>query len=277
MKILRCTGNTLRSGRPRFAFVTFSPSCTRITLVAFISFVTLHFRPSISGKRIAVCRREVGVLADVSTRSLAAICRKGRTVVTILDVQITCSTIRSGWSRDTLISLDALRTFQLYPFIRCVSSRSGRTCCNCCTNVGIRGITHRIAVRISGVLHMKILRCTGNTLRSGRSRFTFVTFSPSCPIYCTNANCSPRNGRRSRRDNNTRAHPQIFVCTTGGRSFTPPTCRRNRARCRLCELLRGILPVLRYANRYLSSCYYHTIILVIIQLQTSLLHRLRQQ
>ena len=191
MKILRCTGNTLRTGRPRFAFVTFSPSCTRITLVAFISFVALDFRPGISGKRIAVCRREVGVLANVSTRRLTAICRKGRTIVTILDVQITCSTIRSGRSRDTLISLDALRTFQLYPFIRRVSSRSGRTRCNCRTNIGIRSITHRIAVRISGVLHMKILRCTGNTLRSGRSRFTFVTFSPSCPIYCTNANSRP--------------------------------------------------------------------------------------
>ena len=96
MKILRCTGNTLRSGRSCITFVAFCPGCTLITLIAFIAFVTLDFRPGISGKRIAVCRREVGVLSDVRARSLTIVSRERRTIIRVFDMQIGSLTVRSG-------------------------------------------------------------------------------------------------------------------------------------------------------------------------------------
>ena len=160
MEELGCAGNTLRSGRTCFTFRTCRTCCTFIAFVSFVSFValvTLHLRPSISRKRIAVCRREVGVLSDVRARSLTIVSRERRTIIRVFDMQIGSLTVRSGRSFDTLISFGSLRSFQLHPLVRSVPGRSGRTSCYSSSDISVRSIRHRITVRVGRVLHMEEL------------------------------------------------------------------------------------------------------------------------
>ena len=182
MEELGCTRDALRSGRSRFTFRSCRTCCTLIALIPFVALVTLHLRPRISRKRIAVCRREVGVLSDVCARSLTTVCRERRTIIRVFDMQIGSLTVRSGWSGDTLISFHTLRSFQLHPLVWGVPGWSGRACCHRSTDISVRRIAHRITVRVSGVLHMEELGCTRDTLRSGRSRFTFRTCRTCCTL-----------------------------------------------------------------------------------------------
>ena len=96
-------------------------------------------------------------------------------------MQIGSLTVCSGRSLDTLISFGSLRSFQLYPLVRSISSWSGWASCHRSTDISVRSIRHRITIRVRRVLHMEELWCAGNTLRSGRTRFTFRT----CRTCCT--------------------------------------------------------------------------------------------